>query len=83
MLDLRLLRRVLGTSQRELGQFLGLNHRRVSEIELGQRAVTLKDARLLLDLLQQRAAQIAGLIVQLREWISAGLGGSQDVRGRR
>lgn len=66
MLYVREIREAIGLSQREIGQTIALDRRRVSEIERGERGLTEEQESRLLDLLRQHPGRVQALIARIQ-----------------
>lgn len=73
-MEFRVLRAVFGLSQRDLADVLELDHRRISELELGQRGLTPDQAERFIRCIVARLVPPG---------TSPGPGGTQDRRDRR
>ena len=81
-MELRLLRHVLGLSQRELGTILELDHRRVSEIELGQRQPREKDNHVLATLVREHGNSLRDAETLVATMRTSSVSGRQRERAR-
>jgi transcriptional regulator with XRE-family HTH domain len=65
MMDLRVVRALLRLSQAELGQRIGVDRRRVSEIEQGERQLRPNEAERVRDLIAQGVPQTSRHLLTL------------------